>query len=261
MRKLLITLILLPTMMAAGNIDVTNIRLAGPYPVAKPFMTDTLDTEGNRIDLDEVYLESLTPTLSEREKELLTPAPFVLSSGEGQGESLYRAAFTFQNTGFAKGKVNVRCESKHKLYIDGNEQGPDFELVPGRHEVSIKLLRKGDKPDTLRVSVESEQPVEVNPEGKRYWTNADMMHGERISAVELSSSARYARIRKSITYKGGETGSKEIFVDLTTGKEFSLDGFQYWLPKGDGYVRCYRETEGTWYYETVDMKTGEKTPI
>lgn len=265
MRKILLSLIALPMMVAAETIDVTSIRLAGPYPMAKPFMTDSLDTEGKKIDLDELYMETTPLQLPQRgENTPLQTSPtggFVLSpSGEAEG-GCYLAAFTIQNTGFAKGKVNVKCESKNKLYIDGNEQGPDFELVPGRHEVSIKLLHKSEKTDTLRVSVETEQDIEINPEGKRYWTNADMMHGERISSVDLSSSAKYARIRKSITYKGGETGSKEIFIDLTTGKEFALDGFQYWLPKGDRYVRCYREKEGTWCYETVDPKTGEKTPI
>lgn len=265
MRKILLSLIALPMMVAAETIDVTSIRLAGPYPMAKPFMTDSLDAEGKKIDLDELYMETTPLQLPQRgENTPLQTSPtggFVLSpSGEAEG-GCYLAAFTIQNTGFAKGKVNVKCESKNKLYIDGNEQGPDFELVPGRHEVSIKLLHKSEKTDTLRVSVDTEQTIEINPEGKRYWTNADMMHGERISSVDLSSSAKYARIRKSITYKGGETGSKEIFIDLTTGKEFALDGFQYWLPKGDRYVRCYREKEGTWCYETVDPKTGEKTPI
>lgn len=265
MRKILLSLIALPMMVAAETIDVTSIRLAGPYPMAKPFMTDSLDTEGKKIDLDELYMETTPLQLPQRgENTPLQTSPtggFVLSpSGEAEG-GCYLAAFSIQNTGFAKGKVNVKCESKNKLYIDGNEQGPDFELVPGRHEVSIKLLHKSEKTDTLRVSVDCEQTIEINPEGKRYWTNADMMHGERISSVDLSSSAKYARIRKSITYKGGETGSKEIFIDLTTGKEFALDGFQYWLPKGDRYVRCYREKEGTWCYETVDPKTGEKTPI
>lgn len=265
MRKILLSLIALPMMVAAETIDVTSIRLAGPYPMAKPFMTDSLDTEGKKIDLDELYMETTPLQLPQRgENTPLQTSPtggFVLSpSGEAEG-GCYLAAFTIQNTGFAKGKVNVKCESKNKLYIDGNEQGPDFELVPGRHEVSIKLLHKSEKTDTLRVSVDCEQTIEINPEGKRYWTNADMMHGERISSVDLSSSAKYARIRKNITYKGGETGSKEIFIDLTTGKEFALDGFQYWLPKGDRYVRCYREKEGTWCYETVDPKTGEKTPI
>ena len=265
MRKILLSLIALPMMVAAETIDVTSIRLAGPYPMAKPFMTDSLDTEGKKIDLDELYMET-TPLQLPRggENAPLQTSPtggFVLSpSGEAEG-GCYLAAFTIQNTGFAKGKVNVKCESKNKLYIDGNEQGPDFELVPGRHEVSIKLLHKSEKTDTLRVSVETEQHIEINPDGNRYWTNADMMHGERINSVALSSSAKYARIRKNITYKGGETGSKEIFIDLTTGKEFALDGFQYWLPKGDRYVRCYREKEGTWCYETVDPKTGEKTPI
>ena len=261
MRNLLISLLFLPALMAAENIDVTKLHVAGPYPTVKPFMTDTLDAEGKKIDLDELYMESISPTLPKKEGNYSSTVPVTLSSGEGQGEALYLASFTLQNTGFAKGKVNVKCESKHKLYIDGNEQGPDFELVPGRHEVNIKLLHKSDKSDTLRVSVETEQPVTINPEGKRYWTNADMMHGERISGVELSSGARYARIRKSITYKGGETSGKDTFIDLTTGKEFNLDGFQYWLPKDDRYVRCYREKEGTWCYETVDPKTGEKTTI
>ena len=265
--------IALPLNLLAETKDVTDIRLAGPYSITKPFMTDSLDSEGKQIDLDEVFMDSPVPT-SIKGKE--TSLPFSIND-----EGFYFAGFSIQNTGFAKGKVNVKCESKHKLYIDDNEQGGDFELVPGRHEVCIKLLVNRPTPnpslkgresspfkgeierviDTLRVSVESEQAFEINPEGKRYWTNADMMHGERINGVELSSSGKYVRIHKNITYKGGETEGKDIFIDLATGKEFSLDGFQRWLPKGDRYLRSYRETEGTKCYETVDPKTGEKTFI
>lgn len=262
MRHLLLSLIALPALMAAENIDVNKIRLAGPYPMTKPFMTDSLDSEGKKIDLDEVFIGGNEFNIQNSKfKEASLEGGFALSAEQEGGSALYIAGFSVQNTGFAKGKVNVKCESRHKLFIDGNEQGGDFELVPGRHEVSIKLLCKGDKADTLRVSVESEQALEINPEGKRYWTNADMMHGERINGVELSSSGKYVRIHKNITYKGGETEGRDIFIDLATGKEFSLDGFQRWLPKGDRYLRSYRETEGTRCYETVDPKTGEKTFI
>jgi len=266
-------LIALPLNLMAETKDVTNIHLIGPYSITKPFMTDSLDSEGKQIDLDEVFMDSPVPTSIKGEE---TSLPFSIND-----EGFYFAGFSIQNTGFAKGKVNVKCESKHKLYIDGNEQGGDFELVPGRHEVCIKLLVNRPTPnpslkgressplkgeiervsDTLRISVESEQALEINPEGKRYWTNADMMHGERINGVELSSSGKYVRIHKNITYKGGETEGKDIFIDLATGKEFSLNGFQRWLPKGDCYLRSYRETEGTKCYETVDPKTGEKTFI
>ena len=262
MRHLLLSLIALPALMAAENIDVNKIRLAGPYPMTKPFMTESLDSEGKKIDLDEVFIGGNEFNIQNSKfKEASLEGGFALSAEQEGGSALYIAGFSVQNTGFAKGKVNVKCESRHKLFIDGNEQGGDFELVPGRHEVSIKLLCKGDKADTLRVSVESEQVLEINPEGKRYWTNADMMHGERINGVELSSSGKYVRIHKNITYKGGETEGRDIFIDLATGKEFSLDGFQRWLPKGDRYLRSYRETEGTRCYETVDPKTGEKTFI
>ena len=147
MRNILFSLLFLPTMMAAETIDVSRIRLAGPYPMTKPLMTDTLDTEGKPIDLDEVYMESPAPLLLPRGGETAaakTSLPFSLSpSGEQEGGcALYMAGFAIQNTSFAKGKVNVKCESKHKLFIDGNEQGGDFELVPGRHEVNIKLLVK-----------------------------------------------------------------------------------------------------------------------
>ena len=253
-----LALLTLPAMLAAETTDITKIRLSGPYPTMKPLMTDTLDTEKKRIELDDVYMDSPLPQSIPQGGEEFRSAPLPF---EGNEEAMYIASFTLQNTGYAKGKVNVKCESRHKLFIDGNEQGGDFELVPGRHEVSVKLLRKGDKPDTLRISVESEQPYEINPEGKRYWTNADMMHGERINAVELSSSGKYVRIRKSITYKGGETGSEDLFIELSTGREFSLNGFQRWLPEGDRYLRSYREKEGTWCYETVDPKTGERTYI
>ena len=265
MRNILLSLLLLPLTAFAEPTDITGIRLAGPYPITMPFMTDSLDSEGNKIDLDEVFMELHIEGTKGKEQEarennaLSTQTSYPLSPTTSP--QLYLASFSLQNTGFAKGKINVNCESKHKLFIDGNEQGADFELVPGRHDVSIKILRKGDQPDTLRVSVESEQPLEVNPEGKRYWTNADMMHGERLTGVELSSSGKYVRIHKNITYKGGETAGKDIFIDLTTGKEFCLDGFQHWLPKGDRYLRCYREKEGTWCYETVDPKTGEKTYV
>ena len=250
--------IALPAMLAAETKDVTNIRLAGPYPTMKPLMTDSLDSEGNRIDIESTLMDAFMKSDIWKDKESKEEIVLPAANDEPQ---LYLAGFTLQNTGFAKGKVNVKCESKHKLFIDGNEQGGDFELVPGRHEVSIKLLRKGDKPDTLRVSVESEQNVDINPEGKRYWTNYDMMHGERINGVELSSSGKYVRIRKNTTYKGGETAGKDIFIDLSTNKEFNIDGFQRWLPEGDRYLRSYRETEGTWCYEIVDPKTGEKTPV
>ena len=105
--------IALPLALAAETIDVNNIRLVGPYPMTTPLMTDSLDSEGKRIDLDEAFMESPIPSFPKGEERSL---PFSID-----GEGFYFAGFSIQNTGFAKGKVDVKCESKHKLFIDGNE--------------------------------------------------------------------------------------------------------------------------------------------
>ena len=262
MRKRLLPLLLLPLVMAAETTDVSRIRLAGPYSTGKPFMTDSLDCEGVRINEEDVLFEAfMRHDLWKEGMEVQLPAPCPQLPASGSGPQFLIAGFTLQNTGFAKGKVNVKCQGRHKLFIDGNEGGGDYELVPGRHEVSIKLLQKDGAPDTLSISVTCEQPLEINPEGKRYWTNADLMHGERLGGVELSSTGKYARIRKSITYKGGETAGTDIFIETATGRQFSLDGFSRWLREGDRWLRSYRDKEGTWCYEAVDTKTGEKTPV
>ena len=94
MRNLLISLLFLPALMAAENFDVTKLHVAGPYPTVKPFMTDTLDAEGKKIDLDELYMESISPTLPKKEGDYSSIVPVTLSSGEGQGEGLFLASFT-----------------------------------------------------------------------------------------------------------------------------------------------------------------------
>lgn len=55
-----LALIALPIM--ANATDVKNLRLVGPYPTNKPFMTDSLDSEGNRIDLDNVLMDAFAKT-------------------------------------------------------------------------------------------------------------------------------------------------------------------------------------------------------
>lgn len=255
--RALLALLALPTLITAATTPITQLWLVGPYPAAKPLMTDTLDTEGNRIDLDNVLMDAFVRHDVGKEQslqsEIILPA-----SDETQ---IYMAGFSLQNTGFVKGTINVKCKSRHKLFVEGNEHNGNIELLPGRHDISIKLLRKGDTADTLTVSIDSEQPFEINPQGKRYWTNSDLMHGERISGVSISSTGRYARIRKNTTFKGGETQGRDIFIDIATGREFTLEGFRQWLPKGDQYLRAYREPSGTWCYETVDMASGKRTEV
>ena len=72
-------------MAGAETIDVTSLRLAGPYPTVKPFMTDSLDAEGKRIDLDELYMETTPLQLPRGGENILFNSGLFPSGKRGKG--------------------------------------------------------------------------------------------------------------------------------------------------------------------------------
>lgn len=241
----------------AKSIDVKTIRYSQACPIVNPLITDSLDANGNKIDLTEKFFSTpVSVRLSGTEVQVTDS---ILPACEKT--SLQVAGFTIENTGFVKCKVNVGCKSRYTFYLNGNESGQDIQLVPGRHEVSLKLLRKEAEADTLKISIDSEQEkyITINPEGKRYWTNSDLMNGERLSSTSLSSTGKYMLQNRHIIRKdGSDEWSKEI-IELSTGNRIAANGFMQWAAKDDRYIRTSRDVEGATVYESVDIKTGKTT--
>lgn len=240
-------------------IDVEQLRINGPFCITAPLMTDTLDAERNKIDIDQAMMKTaISPALWEKGT---ISNDGVLNSNASQ--CLHIAGFNLQTTGFAKCKINITCKSRNTLYVDGNESGADVSLVPGRHSIAIKLLQKAGETDTIKVKVESDQEryIVINPEGKRYWTNADMMTGERLGRTSISSSGKYVYTTRNITKKDGQTASRSEIIELATGNRLPIANFQRWAEKEDKYVRTRANADMTTTYELVDVKTGQATTI
>lgn len=255
MLKFIISALLCMGSVASQAIDVTKIFQSSNYPIVNPLLTDTLDANGNRVNLEDKFYD--TPLHVLLWKEDCQRVDSVLSTCDRT--SLNVSGFTIQNTGFVKCKVSVGCKSRHTLYLDGNESSPDMQLVPGRHDISIKLLRKEGEADTLRISVETEQEkyVTINPEGKRYWTNSDLMNGERLSSTSLSSNGKYLLQNRYVTRKDGSTEWSKEIIELSTGNRLYVADFNQWASADDRYIRTRKNADGETVYESVDLKTGK----
>lgn len=240
--------------MTTHAIDVKEVFYSHAFPVVNPLVTDSLDANRNKIDLTEKFFS--TPISVTLWKQDALKSDSILPACEKM--SLQTSGFYIQNTGFVKCKVNVSCKSRYTLYLDGKESGTDIQLVPGRHDVSLKLLRNEGEADTLKINVESEQEkyITINPEGKRYWTNSDLMNGERLSSTSLSSTGKYLLQNRHLIRKdGSDEWTKEI-IELQTGNRLYASGFMQWAEKDDKYIRSHRNAESETVYEAVDLKTG-----
>ena len=235
-------------------IEIQKLRISTLIPVTVPILTDTTDVNGKKFELEELLYsspQSLRLWMNGTENttgEL--PAP--------QQTSLLQAGFTLQNTGFVKADFKVDCKSRHTLYVDDAEVNGSTQLVPGTHQIVVKLLQKKDDADTLKISISSEQEkyITINPEGKRYWTLKDLMHGKRLRGVSLSSSGKYLMQKFSTTYEGGSSESSEQILEVATGNIIAVQDFSHWDKTGDRYIRYKKTTDGAWQTLSVDVKTG-----
>ena len=232
-----------------------KVFVAGPYPITTPVVTDSVDAKCSKLNPEDVFYDTPLPLTLWQEKGQAVDS--VLAAPEHT--SLLMAGFYIENTGYAKCKVNVKCSSRCTVYVDGVKQEGETALVPGRHSVSLKLLQKAGTADTLRLGVETQQDkyVTVNPEGKRYWTLHDLMHGERLNRVALSSGGKYLAQDRKITREGGTDEWRKEIIELSTGYRRTLSDFYQWAATGDRYVRVRKTDDGTKVYEAVDLRTGD----
>ena len=255
--KRIFFLMALASCLSGQAIEIQKFRISNPIPLTAPIFTDTTDVNGKKIETEELLYASphslkLWMNGAENTTGILPALPQT---------SLLQAGFTIRNTGFVKANFKVECKSRYTLYIDNSEAQSDNQLVPGTHQIVIKLLQKKDEADTLKISLSSEQEkyITVNPEGKRYWTQKDLMHGKRLRSVSLSSSGKYMMQKFSTTFEDGHSENSEQILEVATGNILSAQNFSHWDKTGDRYIRYRQTPDGAWQTLSVDIKTGNTT--
>ncbi len=251
-----VTLMACCGMAGAEETRVTRWRLTQPYSMERPFMTDTADVDGKAWDLQKTLMDnSVSPqawrTGVETEDSVLA-AP--------RTDVVRLAGFEVQNTGFAKVKVKVEGLKDFQVYIDG-QQGGEQNLVPGRYDVVVKIRQTKDKADTLRITVDSEQHLQVNPTGKQPYTLRRLMYGERMSDIGISPDGRFLVLDKNLTHTDAKSDRTKYLIDLQTGRRQPITGFHQWASSGHRYITRYTRTDMTTEYAFVDAETGKREPF
>lgn len=259
--RILTLAVALGSMMSVQSeiVNVTSMNYAGPFPVKAPFQVDSLDVNSKKFASTSLLDFPLSLDLA-KEGKVMNDSVMPATTGT----ALYYLAFNVDNPGYATGTLNVDGVENYQIYIDGKKvDSPSLTFTPATHQVVLKCLSDGEKPNTVKISVNTEKPQNwiFTTGGDRRYTLLDVINGKRISGASLSPSGKYLL---TTYYYTNDNGSTEYFYRLTdtaTGKQLaSYNQWMGWMPKSDRlYTTRYRD--GKRQLITVDPVGGAETVL
>ncbi len=227
------------------------LRITDPISSPAPLLTDSTDVNGKAWDEDETLLNGIINLDAWKTCPQTTDS--ILSAPEHDAVRL--AGFTVENRNYASITVKAEGVKKSVVYIDGEQKTSDA-LTPGRHDIVLKLLQEAGKQDTLQVSLETEQELDINPSWNEPYTLATLMYGPRMSGTHISSDGRFILLDMSTTNRDASVDRESHLIDLETGNRSVIDDFMQWSSKGHTYIVSRKDGGNGTLYETVDAVTG-----
>ena len=262
--KRIILCVLIPAaglMASAADIRVDSMKVTSAYHMAKPLLTDSTDVWGKTFNHEDLMMESPISLDAWSQGEWLTDS-IIPASAQG---GVRLIGFQLDNTLFVKYRLKIESTAKFKTYVDGKEKGKgeEHQMLPGRHDVVIKLLQKADVADTIKVTFQTEQDkyLTLNPQGKRRYTYKDYQDGLWAGNTSLSAGGRYMKYSTRRTIAGGEQQTADRIRDLKTGQETTPVNFLQWAADGDCYISWHKGHSGETIYEYIDPATGNATHL
>lgn len=247
--------LLLSMIAGAENIPVKSFRYAGPYPVQKPFMVDSLNVNSKAF----TNASFLDGQLS---KEGLSAGQKISGDelpGSTSGYALHWASFAVENTGYTKAELKVDGLKNYRVYVDGKRSdNKNLSLSPATHQIDIKYLSEPGVKETLKVSLETADAsrLSVREDGKHIYGMKDVLLGTRFSGVSLSADGKYMIVNYTTTFEGGRTASTSKLSEVATGKLIAERQDRIsWMPTSNKYWYTERVASGT-NLMAVDPATG-----
>ena len=261
---------------SAETIEVKALKYAGPYPVAQPWMADSVNIKGEAFDLKQLLDSPLSFTLLNKGKEV--SAAQLLA--DKQQDALHLASFCVSNTQRTKATIAVEGLEQYRLFVDGEQvavNGDKAEtiLTPSQHTVVIKYLtRKNASSDKksikLTVTAANGAPLSVgDAAAKRAYNIYDVICAPNYPSVSISPNGKFIVVRKTwVDRKGNNHSSSELRNSHTNRLMATFEESVKWMPSSnklyftqkasDSSIAGEEKQDGTLQLITINPLTMER---
>lgn len=259
----------------AETIEVQKLKHAGPYPVANPWMADSVNVKGEKFSMEGVLDSPLSFTLLNKGKEV--SAAQLLADKQ---DALHLASFCVSNTQRTKAIIAVEGLEQYRLFVDGEQvavNGDKAEtiLTPSQHTVVIKYLtRKNASSDKksikLTVTAANGAPLSVgDAAAKRAYNIYDVICAPNYPSVSISPNGKFIVVRKTwVDRKGNNHSISELRNSQTNRVMATFEESVKWMPASnklyftqkasDSSIAGEEKQDGTLQLITINPLTMER---
>lgn len=259
----------------AETIEVQKLKHAGPYPVANPWMADSVNVKGEKFSMEGVLDSPLSFTLLNKGKEV-TAAQLLAD----KQDALHLASFCVSNTQRTKATIAVEGLEQYRLFVDGEQvavNGDKAEtiLTPSQHTVVIKYLtRKNASSDKksikLTVTAANGAPLSVgDAAAKRAYNIYDVICAPNYPSVSISPNGKFIVVRKTwVDRKGNNHSISELRNSQTNRVMATFEESVKWMPASnklyftqkasDSSIAGEEKQDGTLQLITINPLTMER---
>ena len=259
----------------AETIEVQKLKHAGPYPVANPWMADSVNVKGEKFSMEGVLDSPLSFTLLNKGKEV-TAAQLLAD----KQDALHLASFCVSNTQRTKATIAVEGLEQYRLFVDGeqvavNSDKAETILTPSQHTVVIKYLtRKNASSDKksikLTVTAANGAPLSVgDASAKRAYNIYDVICAPNYPSVSISPNGKFIVVRKTwVDRKGNNHSISELRNSQTNRVMATFEENVKWMPSSnklyftqkasDSSIAGEEKQDGTLQLITINPLTMER---
>ena len=186
----------------AETIEVQKLKHAGPYPVATPWMADSVNVKGEKFSMESVLDSPLSFTLLNNGKEVA--ASQLLA--DSKQNAIHLASFTVSNTSRTKATIEVKGLKQYRLFVDGeqvtvNGGKAETTLMPSSHTVVIKYLTESsDKDFKISITAADGKQLSVGESAastRRAFNIYDVICMPNYASVQMSPNGKFMIVRKT----------------------------------------------------------------
>ncbi len=242
----------------AETIEVQKLKHAGPYPVATPWMADSVNVKGEKFSMEGVLDSPLSFTLLNNGKEVA--ASQLLA--DSKQNALHLASFTISNTSRTQATIEVKGLKQYRLFVDGeqvkvNGDKAETVLMPSTYTVVIKYLtassadasaseknasektssseKKADQNFKISITAADGKQLSVGESSastKRTFNIYDVICMPNYASVQMSPNGKFMIVSKTWVDRQGKNHSVNELRNCQTNKVVaSFEESVRWMPR------------------------------